>query len=369
MSDSGMVRQINLDTLRHNIQTLRGRLPSTTKLLCVIKADAYGHGAPFCARNALAAGADWLAVATAAEGLELRKCGIQAPILILGPSDAEETEQSVRNGLTMTVCSSKDVENIRQAVHDLNCEAYVHLKLDTGMHRIGVRTLEERNDLLNLMTQEKGIRLTGAFTHFADADGPDEAYTRKQFERFLTLTDDLKGTLIRHCSNSAAMERFMPEMALDMVRAGIIMYGYPPVPTDMDLEPVMEWTTSVTFIKEIQAGDAVSYGCTFVADHPMRIATVRCGYGDGYHRAASGRAEVLIRGHRCRVVGRICMDQMMVDVSEVPDIEIGDRVTLIGKNGQQMITAEDIARWADTISYEVLLSCTDRVKKIWKGDL
>ena len=161
----------------------------------------------------------------------------------------------------------------------------------------------------------------------------------------------------------------MPEMALDMVRAGIIRYGYPPVPTDMDLEPVMEWTTSVTFIKEIQAGDAVSYGCTFVADHPMRIATVRCGYGDGYHRAASGRAEVLIRGHRCRVVGRICMDQMMVDVSEVPDAEIGDRVTLIGKNGQQMITAEDIARWAGTISYEVLLSCTDRVKKIWKGDL
>ena len=213
------------------------------------------------------------------------------------------------------------------------------------------------------------VRLTGAFTHFSDADdGPEGMkYTEQQYFRFMEITGKLNGNIIRHCANSASIHR-RPDFALDMVRAGISLYGYPPVSErDLHLEPCMRWTAKISFIKEIDEGEYISYGRTFRSEKPMRVATVTCGYGDGYHRSAGLRAEVLIRGKRAKVLGRICMDQMMADVTDIPEAQIEDEVVLIGRDGNETITAENIASWSGTISYEILLSAGSRVERVFIG--
>lgn len=357
-------RRVDLAVLRKNVRLIGDSLPAGTKLLAVVKADAYGHGMVQVAREALSAGAAWLAVALAEEGAGLRDAGILAPVLVLGAASYDELALGVAHGLTMTVCSAEMVRSAQRAAQAAGKTCSVHLKIDSGMCRIGARTEQEVSDVLAALEDCPQVRLTGAFTHFADADGEDMAFTRQQLERFLQLTEKLPGGILRHCANSAAIHR-LPEAALDMVRAGISMYGYPPVKTDMPLEPFMDWRTRVTYVKDIQPGETVSYGRTFTADKPMQVATLACGYGDGYHRAASGRAEVIIRGRRARVLGRICMDQMMADVTHIPGVAAGDEVTLMGRDGDERITAEDIAAWAGTISYEVLLAATGRVPREW----
>ncbi len=361
------VRTIDLAVLRDNLRMIRERLPAHTMLMAVVKADAYGHGILQTARNALHAGADWLAVARTDEGAVLRQAGITAPILVLGASSDAEIRDGVRYGLTLAVTALHMVETAQHVAEQEGRQALVHLKLDTGMGRIGVRTAEEVRAMLRTLEACPMVLLTGVFTHFADADGENDAYTRMQLARFNELTALLPSGIIRHCANSAAIHRF-PEAAMDMVRAGISMYGYPPVKTDMPLRPVMDWRTAVTYVKTIQPGDAVSYGCTFTADHPMTLATVACGYGDGYHRCASGRAEVLIHGRRCPVVGRICMDQMMADVTGLKNVVPGDEAVLIGRSGEECISAEELGAWSNTISYEVLLAATERVHRRWIHD-
>ncbi len=249
------------------------------------------------------------------------------------------------------------VDTLKSCAKDSGLTGLMHLKIDTGMGRIGVRTEEEIRAILARLQVSPHVRLTGAFTHFADADGSDMAYTRMQFERFQQLLTLLPDGIVRHCANSAAIHR-CPEAALDMVRAGISMYGHPPVETDLPLRPVMTWRTQVTFVKTVQPGDKISYGCTFTAEKPMRLATVACGYGDGYHRNASSRAQVILHGQRARVVGRICMDQMMVDVTDIPNVKAGDEVTLMGSDGAETITPDELGSWSDTIGYEVLLAAT-----------
>ena len=361
------VKTIDLAVLRENIRLLRGTIPSDTMMMAVVKADAYGHGIVPTAQNALAAGADWLAVARTDEGLVLRKAGVEAPILVLGASSVQEIGDGVRFGLTLTVSGPRMVHAVQQWAEKEGKPGYIHLKVDTGMGRIGVRMEDEVRAVLASLADCPAVQLTGAFTHFADADGETDAYTRQQLERFLALTALLPKGIIRHCANSAAIHRY-PEAALDMVRAGISMYGYPPVQTALPLKSVMAWHTAVTHVKTIQPGDKISYGCTFTADRPMTLATIACGYGDGYHRFASGKAAVLIHGKRCPVVGRICMDQMMADVTALTDVRPGDEVVLIGTAGQETITAEDLAAWCSTISYEVLLAATERVHRRWVND-
>ena len=361
------VKIIDLSVLRKNVQLIREKLPAETMLLAVVKADAYGHGIVQVARNALAAGADWLAVARTDEGLVLRDAGVTAPILVLGASSVQEIGDGVRHGLTLTVSGPRMVHAVQQWAEKENKPGLVHLKIDTGMGRIGVRNEDEVRAVLEALRLCPQVRLTGAFTHFADADGETDDYTRMQLERFRHLTALLPEGIIRHCANSAAIHRY-PEAAMDMVRAGISMYGYPPVKTTLPLHPVMEWHTAVTHVKAVQPGEKVSYGCTFTAEQPMTLATIACGYGDGYHRFASGKAEVIIRGVRCPVVGRICMDQMMVDVSALEEVRPGDDVILIGENGEQRITADDLGQWSGTISYEVLLAATERVHRRWIND-
>jgi len=367
------IRLIDAKAMAANMALLRGAVPSAAKMMAVVKADGYGHGAVTAARAALSGGADALAVATAEEGRQLRQAGIEAPILVLGAADPESAAIAAAEGLTLTVCSPEMVRNCQAAAEAAAASKgtpvrlRVHLKVDTGMSRLGIRSAEERDAVMQALSECGRVQLEGAYTHFSDADGDEEgeAFSEGQFARFLELTEGLR--VLRHCANSAASLRH-PEWALDMVREGISFYGCPPVKTGLALQPCMEWRAKVSFVKEVPAGVYVSYGRTFQTDRPMRIATVTCGYGDGYHRAASGRAEVLIHGKRARVLGRICMDQMMADVTEIPEVRPEDPVVLIGRQGEEQITAEEMARWCGTISYEVLLSCGDRVPRRLKEE-
>ncbi len=358
------VRTIDLAALRDNVRLLISTLPEKTRLMAVVKADAYGHGIVKVARAALEAGATALAVARTDEGTVLRQAGIEAPILVLGASSEEELSEGVRQHLTLTVCTVEMVETLERCAVESGQQALMHLKIDTGMGRIGVRTETEIREILALLKKCPHVTLTGAFTHFADADGSDMAYTHAQLARFEQLLKLLPEGIVRHCANSAAIHR-LPQAAMDMVRAGISMYGNPPVETTLPLRPVMTWRTQVTFVKTVAPGEKISYGCTFTAPETLRLATVACGYGDGYHRNASSRAQVLIHGRRARVVGRICMDQMMVDVTDIPDVRPGDEVTLMGNDGQETITPDELGSWSDTIGYEVLLAATDRVRRVW----
>ena len=374
-------RIIDPEAIRWNMKVLRDAVPETAKIMAVVKADGYGHGAVTAALASLAGGAEALAVATVEEGAELRKAGITAPILVLGAVEAGDAGTGLRNALTMTVCSPEMVRICETEAEKL-CREYgfgpedarnrliranVHLKIDSGMGRLGVRTMEERAAVEDALRECGHVQLTGAYTHFSDADGEaeGEAYSEEQFRRFLALTAGLK--VLRHCANSATALRH-PERALDMVREGISLYGYPPVETGLPLKPCMAWKARISYVKEVPAGEYISYGRTFRTDRPTRIATLTCGYGDGYHRAASGKAEVLIHGKRARVLGRICMDQMMADVTEIPEAAPGDPVTLMGTEGGETVSAEDIARWSGTISYEVLLSRGSRVKRFFREE-
>ena len=357
-------RVVDPGKIEQNMREICSALPEHVRALAVVKADGYGHGALQTARAAIHGGASMLAVASVDEGSALRDGGIRIPILVLGAVTGYDVKQGAEAGLIQTVCSPDMVRMCESAAMETGKLTEVHLKIDTGMGRIGIRTEKEKEQVMKTLRECPHVKLGGAFTHFADADGGEdgERYTEQQFRRFLELTDGLPEDVIRHCCNSAAIHRH-PEMHLDMVRAGISLYGYPPVKTNMKLEPCMTWTATVSYVKELASGSFVSYGRTWQANRTIRAATVTCGYGDGYHRSASGKACVLIHGKRAAVIGRICMDQMVADVTDIPDVKPGDEVILIGREGHEQITAEDLAKWSGTISYEILLSVGSRVKK------
>ena len=360
-------RIIDLSALEDNMKAIRNSVPAGTKVLAVVKADGYGHGAFETATASIRGGAEMLAVATVSEGAELRNRGIRIPILVLGAVTEEDVKQGVENGLIQTVCSETMVCMCEEAAAAAGKQTEVHLKIDTGMGRIGVRNETELNRVLAALESCSHVRLAGVFTHFADADGDESGieYTREQFERFIRMTEKLPAGITRHCCNSAAIHRF-PEMALDMVRAGISLYGYPPVPTRTPLKPCMAWKAVISYIKPLESGACVSYGRTYRSDKPLRAATVTCGYGDGYHRCAGRDGYVLIHGKKAKIIGRVCMDQMVVDVKDIDEARTGDEVTLMGKDGSEEITADDIASWAGTISYEILLSSAGRVERIFR---
>lgn len=363
----GLVRNrrvIDLGAVRSNMISIRRALPSEVRVMAVVKADAYGHGAVECARAALQGGADMLAVASVQEGILLRDAGISAPVLVLGAVTASDAAAGIEYSLIQTVCSPDMIRICEKNAGKNQKQTEVHLKIDTGMGRIGIRTREEMDQMLSVFRECPHVKLTGVFTHFSDADGDEDGirYTKSQFRRFLELSDVLPREVIRHCSNSAAIHRF-PEMRLDMVRVGISLYGYPPVPVQIPLIPVMTWTAKISFVKTLPPGEYVSYGRTYRTEKAIRAATVTCGYADGYHRAAGPQGYVLIRGKKCKIIGRVCMDQMIADVTSLPEVHPGDKVTLLGRDGKEEISAEDIARWAGTISYEVLLSAGSRVER------
>lgn len=357
----GTCLRVDLSAIAHNSRILKGAVGDEVQMMAVVKANAYGHGLVPVARTALMNGASWLGVAVPEEGRKLRQAGVAAPILVLGNVNPEGASIAAEYGLTQTVFDLPGVELLARTGREID----VHLKIDTGMNRIGARTEAEIQAVLEALTAAPQLHLTGAFTHFADADNPDDAFSRQQFDRFEKRAALLPPGLLLHAAASDASLRF-PWARLSMVREGIALYGCIEGYGELDLRPAMSLETRVAYIKEITAGDTVGYGRTYTADHPMRVATLPIGYGDGYPRACSGKAQVLLHGQRCPVLGRVCMDQLMVDVSGLDEIRQGDTAVLMGRQGDQRITAAELARWAGTISYEILLSPHARVPVIYE---
>lgn len=363
----GSYVEVLLHNIRHNIRLTRGLIGPDVKMLLVVKADAYGHGMVRVSQLAQSEGVDWLGVGTAEEGQTLRAAGINLPILIFSPLSYSGMLAAARAKLTVPIVGMDSLRLAEQAARESGKPIHCHLKIDTGMNRVGMRSAEEIGAVLRALKASDHVLLGGAFTHFSDADNPDPAYTQMQMDRFIRFTEPLPKGIIRHAAATAGLLSY-PESRLDMVRLGIGAYGYPPVATDLPFKPCLRILARVAFIKEIAAGDCVGYGRGFIADQPMRIATVAIGYGDGYPRALSGKGRVLIRGKSCPILSRVCMDQVMVDVSQVPGISVGDQAVLLGQDGDQRIDAEELARLCGTISYEILLSPRPRLPRYFRDD-
>ena len=351
--------QVDLHALRNNASLLRSNLPAHVHIMAVVKANAYGHGIVQAARAFLAGGADWLAVALAEEGIQLREHGITAPILVLTPLNKIGFVEAARHGLTVSLHSIESLFTAQEAAREAGV-LDIHLVADTGLNRDGFQSIEDWERAVNLLRGHPFLHLTGAFTQFAEGENEDESFTRHQLQQFLERVALLPPGLLLHSSSSAAMLHF-PDMHLHMVRPGITLYGYPPYTTPLSFQPALSFVTEITALRKVEAGDTISYGRTFIAPAPMVIATLAAGYGDGVSRALSNKGEALIKGQRCPMVGRVCMDQLMVDVTNVPDVQIGDKALLLGNSGNNWITAEDIAAKIGTISYEVLLMPSCRV--------
>lgn len=364
---------VDLNKLKHNIEILKKSLLDNTALMAVIKANAYGHGAVEVARNSLLAGASRLAVAIPEEGVELRESGIEAPILILGGIDPSQAELIFEYELNPCVFSYDMVNILNHQGIKLRKRIGVHVKVDTGMGRIG---LKDENEILKFCSYIEGtesLYLEGIFTHFAAADNPDGSYTQFQLQKFNRVLSYLQKANIHfrwiHAANSAAIFRY-PDTQFNMVRGGISMYGYYPSEHMKELgqlEPILEWKTRIAFVKEVDKGESISYGRTYIADQNRIIATLPVGYADGYNRLLSNRGWVLINGKKAPIVGTICMDQFMVDVTEIPDVKPGDTAILLGKQGDEVITADDLAKLCNTISYEILVNISPRVPRIYVG--
>lgn len=337
-------------------------------LMAVVKADGYGHGGALAARAALRGGASMLAVATAEEGEALREEGIVAPVLVLGNVEPNSAGAAVRLGLDQTVCDRPGIAALEEAARTLGKRVPVHLKLDTGMGRLGVRDPGEAAALAQAIADADHLSFAGVFTHFACADDPSaDAYTRMQLGRFLDMLQVIRrspgSSPLRHAANSAATLRF-PQAHFDMVRVGIALYGAPPADPPALLRPAMRWVTRTSMVKNLPEGESVSYGAAFTARRPTRLMVLPVGYADGYRRSLGGRAQVLVRGRRAPIVGRICMDQCMADVTDVPDCMAGDEVVLLGAQETEVISADELAGWMGTIAYEALLAPSARVPRV-----
>ena len=363
--------EVDLRAVAHNVAQVRGQLSAATALMAVVKADGYGHGAVPVGGAALAAGARWLAVSTLAEGLALRAGGITAPVLMLGPVPEGGEVEVVEADLRASVHEPEAVARLAAAASTAGRVIRVHLKVDTGMARLGCPP-EEGQILARRIQDAPGLELEGLWTHFAEADDPDSSRTSQQLQVFLRVVGELATAGISppvlHAANSAAALLY-PSTQLVMVRCGLPLYGYvPATAADLDLRPALAWKTRVVAVRQLQPGDRVGYGGTFSASAPTRTATVATGYADGYRRALSSRGEVLLGGRRVPVVGRVSMDFFTVDASSVPEVAVGDEVVMIGSQGGERISAEEVAISLDTISWEVLTAIGPRVERVYGDD-
>lgn len=360
--------EIDLGAIAHNIRAIAAALRKPARVMAVVKADAYGHGAPHVARAAVDAGAASLGVATTDEGVQLRRAGIGVPILLLGSTPAEDAEIAVGHDLSVTVFDIQVARALSRAAGRAGRPAKIHLKIDTGMGRIGIAPAEAVA-LAGEARALSGVVLEGCFTHFAAADDADLASARAQLDTFRRVLRQLDMAKIpvglHHAANSAAVLA-LPESHLDLVRPGIALYGIPPVPhlaNRIPLRRVMRLRARVSFVKRVPAGTAIGYGHAYRAARTTTIATIPVGYADGYPRLLSGRGEVSIGGRRLPVAGRVSMDQCMVDAGET-SIRVGDEVELWGEE----VPVEDVAERAQTISYEILAGVSRRIPRVFVRD-
>lgn len=374
--------QVSLDAIRSNVEYMKAVIAPKTGIMAVIKTDGYGHGAiPIARELEMIPYVTGFAVATAEEAMLLREAGIRKPVLILGYTFPYSYESLIRQEVWLTVFRKDTLLELSETVkslesQDIHSKAKVHIKVDTGMSRIGVRTDEEGVSFVAQAFNTEGIEVEGIFTHFARADETDkrEAYRQlSEFRQFVELAERITGRTIpiKHCSNSAGIIE-LPEANMDMVRAGITLYGLWPsdeVRRDVvPLKPALSLHSHIVYVKEIEKGRCVSYGGTYEADSVKKVATIPVGYGDGYPRSLSGKGYVLIRGKRAPILGRVCMDQFMVDVTEIDGVREGDLATLIGTDGGEEITMELLGRLSGRFNYELACDLGKRIPRVYIKD-
>jgi alanine racemase len=364
---------VHLDNIRANVAAVRAAVGPQRKLLVAVKANAYGHGAVAVSRAAAEAGADWLGVATVPEGLELRRAGIELPILKLSPAFPEEMDAAVAGGIVLSVCDLDNADALEAVCRARAIQADVHLVVDTGMERIGVQPPEAPAFAAALRRRCPSLRIQGLCTHLPVSDAADPTYTVAQVGRFRQVLEEITAALGRrpelvHCANSGAVLGH-PESWLDMVRPGIMIYGCypgPGTPKTLPLKPGLSFHTRISFLKRVTAGTGVGYGLTWIAPRDTWIATIPVGYADGFNRLLSNRGRVLVGGRSCPVAGRVCMDQTMVDLGPEATARVGDPVVLIGRSGDQEITVDEWASLLGTISYEVTCQINSRVVRFYQ---
>ncbi len=364
---------VNLDNIHYNIRHVREAIPKKTKIMAVIKADGYGHGAVRIAQELSTVDAVWgYAVATIDEALDIIEQGIGKPVLILGYTFPSTIPLAVEYGIRISLFDMESARLLSETAQRSKRKALVHIKLDTGMGRIGIQPDKEGLDFVKCVHDMPGIEIEGIFTHFARADEYDKTPSKEQFSRYTSFIDTLHEEGIdiplKHCANSASIME-LPYTHLDLVRSGIITYGL--LPSDevdesrIKLKPAMEIKSSVIHVKDVPAGTPISYGGTFITSHPSRIATLSVGYADGYPRCLSDKGCVLLYGKRYPVVGRVCMDQMMVDVTGNDLVKPGDLATLVGCDGDECITMEEFAEKSGRINYEAVCDIGKRVPRVY----
>lgn len=358
--------EIDSGALRRNAAALVAHVGPDVRVMAMIKANGYGHGALLAARAFMAGGAAWLGVSSPEEALQVRRAGIDAPLLIVGWSHPSHHQELIRAGVDMTVFDVDTIRATDDAARALGTAARVQVKVDTGMNRLGVPAAGLVG-IAEELSRRSHLDVTGIFTHFADADGDDLSFTHQQHDRFLRTIAPLRARwpeALVHCSNSAATLR-LPGTWHDLVRPGLALYGYPPVATSLKLEPALTMAACITQVKWIDAGDAVGYGCTWSAPRRSRIATVGAGYADGIQRLQAQGGVVLVDGQRCPIVGRVSMDQITVDVTDVSSVRQGDEAVIIGGGrGGRWLGADDVAATAGTVAYEVLCAVSARVPRV-----
>ena len=360
---------VDRSRLRANLDAIREHV-APARVMVTLKANAYGHGLESVAR-ALASRADAFGVALVEEGIALRRLGLENPILVMGGIWTRQIPLFLEHGLTLTVPSLARLRDVEEAAAARHAAARVHLKIDTGMERIGVHHYHAE-ELLEAAARSTHVEVEGIYSHFASADADDLTDARRQLERFEEVLSFYERRSLprpeRHMANSAAMLR-MAESHMDIVRAGILLYGVypsPGAPRTVEVRPALSWRSRVVYFKVVEAGSPVSYGGTWSSDHRVRVVTVPVGYGDGYFRSMSNRAEVILREKRHPQVGSICMDQMMVNIEWGTGYN-GDEVVLIGEQGSERITVEELAEWAGTIPWEILTAIGNRVPRLYEG--
>ena len=371
--------QVDLNAIRYNFNSIKEKISEKTKVLCVLKADAYGHGAEFLVKEYERLGADYYGVSNLDEALQLRKAGAKKPILIFGYTPPEMAETLSKENVSQALFSLDYAKELYQNCKEKNVKVKVHLKIDTGMSRIGFfcqndedinKSIKEIEEIKNSMPL---LDIEGMFTHFSVSDDVtnNREYTVYQFNNFKKVISGLEELGIKvplkHCCNSGGIISF-PEMQLDMVRAGIILYGlYPSKETEgkIDLKPAMELKAVVSQVKEIPKDTSLSYGRTFVSGEKMKIASVTIGYADGYSLKFSNNAELLVKGKRAKIVGRVCMDQLMIDVTNIEGVKSGDEVTVFGCDGEEKISVDEMAEKIGTINYEIVCLIGKRVPRIY----
>ncbi len=361
--------KVSLDAVIHNFNQLRANLESNIKTMAVVKADAYGHGSIEVAK-ALKSRADYFAVATLSEGIELRDVGIENPILILGYTAPDEYGQLLDYSIIPTLYNTNEAELLNEVALSKNKKATVHIAVDTGMSRIGFFTDEDGISAVEKISRLENIYIEGIFSHYATADEKDKAFSLIQSERFDSFISRLEALgikiPIKHMCNSAATIDL--ENKYDLVRLGIALYGIFPsedVKHELDLIPAMEVRSHVIHVKDISKGTSVGYGQIYTAAEKRKIATVSIGYADGFNRCLTGKGYVLINGKRAPLVGKVCMDQIMVDVTDIENVAVGDRVIILGKSGNEEITAEAFGKMANSFAYEVICTFMPRIKRIY----